>query len=408
MMNEECARDNLLLCLRDNPHESASGVLEKLSSQEWNDIVALSYRHGVAPVLYQRLKTLPAAIRTPVETLGSLRRTYIYSCARNVRLFRDLGQVVSDLQRAGIPIIILKGAHLAENIYHDIALRPMSDIDLLVQSGDVPKASETLISLGYSGTQRASACAIHLDPFTKPGHVDIEVHHHIVDPVQMKHVDLAGLWQRAQSIRAGGVDTLALSPEDLLLQLCLHIAIHHGFSTDLCHLYDIRQMIESCSEKIDWCVARDRSRAWDADRSVYLILSLTDKLLGLNLPEGFLPSLAPECPDFDFLGLSQKLIFYPGSCIPGPLARQWGECGTFDKARILKRIFPAKEEMAHKYPVRENSLKIYFYYPMRIKQLMTRYLASIWRILTYDEETTSALKIEGQRNKLIAWLLSPR
>ena len=406
-MSEESSRTCLLLCLRENAPAPALGVLRTLSRQQWDDVAALSRRHGLAPILYQRLKMLSAAVRIPAETMESLRLAYVYSSARNIRLYRDLGLVLSALRGADVPAIALKGAYLADAVYRDAALRPMSDIDLLVRVQDIAKASEALVSLGYRAAGKPSPHAIHLDPFTRPGHVDIEIHYHIVDPAQMKEVDVDGLWRRAQDVRVGDCNMRTLSREDLFLQLCLHMAVYHGFNATLCQLYDIRQSAEFFAESLDWRALSGRARAWGAGRAVQLVFLLTEKLFGLNAPKDFMQGLSTERPDLETVALAQELLFSPRAPIPESLARILGGRTWRQRARnLLAWTFPAGEEAARRGSAHGNILKIYLYYPLRITQLVKRYFAAIWRILVRDEKTVSALKTESRRNKLTAWILS--
>jgi hypothetical protein len=50
---------------------------------------------------------------------------------------------------AGIDVIVLKGAFLAELVYRNIGLRAIGDIDLLVKKEDLGKVKRVLIQLGY-------------------------------------------------------------------------------------------------------------------------------------------------------------------------------------------------------------------------------------------------------------------
>jgi hypothetical protein len=247
-----------------------------------------------------------------------------------------------------------------------------------------------------------------MDPLTKLTYMSIELHHHIMRPPLAKNVDMNFVWKRAERVTIGGINALVLSAEDLLLHLCFHLTIHHVYKMDLCHLYDIRKMIEHYKEEINWQVLVDRSRAWGVNRCLYLALSLTKELLGLHLPEKFLQHLQPTPPsDFDPLSLSQRLIFGQGSGLPPSLARIRGEYSRKDKAKhVLKRIFLTKGEMASLFLVSESSLKIYFYYVLRIKYLLIKYLGSVRGIFSKDKATISELKMANQANKLLDWLVS--
>jgi hypothetical protein len=67
----------------------------------------------------------------------------LYSALRNMRRCHELSKVLRILQNDGIPVIVLKGAALAEVVYGNIALRSMSDVDLLVKKGSIKSRGKT-------------------------------------------------------------------------------------------------------------------------------------------------------------------------------------------------------------------------------------------------------------------------
>ncbi len=98
-----------------------------------------------------------------------------------MRLYRELAQVVRACNDAGVPVILLKGAHLAEAVYGNIALRPMVDVDLLVKQADLMRVHDILIGQGYALAEKSdAACSVvrHMPPFTKDGVPRIEIHYY--------------------------------------------------------------------------------------------------------------------------------------------------------------------------------------------------------------------------------------
>jgi hypothetical protein len=64
-------------------------------------------------------------------------------------LLRELAIVLNACQRHSIQVLVLKGAALAETVYKDIALRPMSDVDLLVKPAQLAQTRHLLATLGF-------------------------------------------------------------------------------------------------------------------------------------------------------------------------------------------------------------------------------------------------------------------
>jgi len=135
-MDRSRTEERLLSLLRTEPR--GSGVVEvgEMSRTDWEDLLRTSALHGVTPLLYHRLTTFHTGIPIPAEVVRELRCSYLRNAGRNMHLYHELGKVLGRLRQADIPVIALKGAHLAEAVYGNIALRPMNDVDLLVQTED--------------------------------------------------------------------------------------------------------------------------------------------------------------------------------------------------------------------------------------------------------------------------------
>lgn len=90
----------------------------------------------------------------PGELPAALGRTVAEHLAHNRHrgmLFSHLtGEVCGALDGAGIPVVPLKGADLAERVYGDLGLRSaQSDIDVLVSPDCLARAVEALEAIGY-------------------------------------------------------------------------------------------------------------------------------------------------------------------------------------------------------------------------------------------------------------------
>ncbi len=251
IMNRTATHDLLLYCLREKPDASR---LEQLTPADWHDLMQQARSHAVLYLLYHRLKTRNLDRHIPADIHQAVRTEYFELAWRNNSLYNDLSKILKTLQQENIPVILLKGAHLAQVVYGNIALRPMGDIDLLVRKNDLPKAKELLLGLGYSPFKEidiATACvgSQHLPPMVKQDAPPVELHWTIENPTRPFTIDIDGLWQRTQPSSVANFDTLTLSPEDLLLHLCLHTSAHHLYSNGLRAFCDIRETIGSIPKK---------------------------------------------------------------------------------------------------------------------------------------------------------------
>ena len=119
------------------------------NTENWQTLIAEAGRHRVAPLLHQKIKKAGGRSMVPGDVVEKLKKQYLANASRNTILFHQLDIIVSNLNEKNIPVILLKGAHLAEFVYKDISLRPMSDIDILVKKEDLAKVVKIAFSEGY-------------------------------------------------------------------------------------------------------------------------------------------------------------------------------------------------------------------------------------------------------------------
>jgi hypothetical protein len=323
--------------------------------------------------------------------------------------------VLGALRDADILVIPLKGVHLAESVYGNIALRPMSDVDILVRESDLSGASDRLIELGYgpfwhSRMEAEIEMVMHLPPISKSGTVPVEVHWSINSPRSPFKVDIAGLWQRARPATIAGVEVQILAPEDLLLHLCIHTSYSHRFIQGLKALCDISETLRHYRDQMDWEQVQYRSNQWGANRCVYLTFYLTRELLGVTVPKQVLEALEPDGFDQAVAAEARAQIFANWQAAPSispDLARLWAARGILQKVIcFLQRIFLPPVIMSQMYPASPESWRIFLYYPVRLKYLLVQYGYTAWRLLHHDKEAITLAEQEEKCNKLIDWLAS--
>lgn len=199
---EKQTRATLLDCLHRDESRLDPAALSVLTDEGWTALIEMATRHGVAPLLYQRLKAPPLAGCVPDDVRERLRGLYLNTAARNVRLYEELRPLLLALHEVGIPVLVLKGAYLAEQVYCNIALRPMSDIDLLVPASRAREVWRVVKDLGYRLIYPATETLI--PSFGKDfvcqkpnGFAPVEVHWTIKITDEKDCMDGEELWQNA-------------------------------------------------------------------------------------------------------------------------------------------------------------------------------------------------------------------
>ncbi len=389
--------DKLLLqCLTAEPDDGSVSMLVHFTASDWGLIVEQSVKHVVTPLLYQKVKRFGPSFRVPPDVLERLRGIYLINTARNMRLYHELSNVLKMFNDEGIPVIVLKGVHIAEIVYENIGLRSMTDMDLLFRKKDLAIAQRKLMEAGYYPHNNRLPLDIHWS-----------IEHNIVPPLP---IDEEGLWQRAQPASIAGVEVLVLSREDLLLHLCLHLSFHHLFGfAGVRTLYDIRETIRHYKTTMDWDELKGRAREWRAGNAIYLALLLAKELVSAEVPDSILATLKSDYTDSHkqwaiqqmFNGAADGGLLSPFFCF------LWRPVSLRKKAAyFLKFMFPPPEYVSARHDTPYQSSGNYLSYLTRVKEHFGRYARATWKLLTRDEEFVGLVHQQNQNTAMREWLSS--
>ena len=129
--------------------EAPPGI-ETLSGAHMNWQVNLDRagKLGIGPLVYARMKENGVIPFVPQAIIEPYKSRFYWNQVRNMKRLGRLKAVLTACSSEHIPIMVLKGAALAELVYPDIGCRPMRDADLLVKQVDILRVEQLLISLG--------------------------------------------------------------------------------------------------------------------------------------------------------------------------------------------------------------------------------------------------------------------
>ena len=243
----------------------------------WDRLLAVVEAEGLAPALALWLERHPRP-DVPPPVAARLREGFRQALACHVVMSRDLGRLLRRLAEERIPAIPLKGAFLSETVYPHPALRPLSDIDVLVRAEDRLRVDAALRGLGYSPGIDAHSLAFDLAYdgatfYDGPGGARVDVHWRLLnDPrYPWDERETEAVWRRAVPVTLAGESTLALAPEDLVLYLAAHLAIHHGLS-GLLWYWDLALLFDRWATTLDWDVLVDRASRWKVRHALASVL----------------------------------------------------------------------------------------------------------------------------------------
>lgn len=339
------------------------------NSVNWDDFVNQALEENMAPLAHYHISRLKLDI--PQNAAQSLKTRYLESAVRNMLLLGELGKVLKLFKDNGVQVIVLKGAALLGNVYKNIALRPMSDIDILIHKSDLETAVELISTLGYE-----DACEDISEDFaeqyrseltmirTGDSPVRIELHWKLLN-FSYGTGDVEHIWETAVPAKIEGFDVPTLSPEYQIVYLSSHLAFHHHL-TGLIWFCDIYEIVRNNGESINWKRVAWIGNATKQLLSVEVVLRYLKDNFGLDISDDvFLTLKTYKIGAFDKLffkaATNQKL-----SSTVRSVYDLFEISGFFPRVKyVFRKIFPSRECMMRRHGLKHG----YQVYPLYFKRL---------------------------------------
>jgi len=381
--------DRLMLycCRKDIGRRNRNKIIEiQRKSLDWDLFLRKSRENGISAVIYSKLKEIKKDCPyIPSFIFIELKKDYFLNATKNTLIFEELGKVLETFRKAGLQAIVLKGAVLAEKMYGNLALRPMTDVDLLVKKEDLWRLDEQLKILGYKPSDISvedidfsSTYLTTLDYRSLSSNSpSFHVHWHFVNSTipnesYIKRIKIEDIWRDAEKTKIANVETLVMAPHHLLIHLSEHaLRVTHSLSK-LSFFCDIDEVVNFYQERLDWERMIKESLKFNLNRMVYVSLYFTAKFLETKIPEIVLSKLKPErfsLGERVFMNSISNNKRYPGLSYLVHLAMN---NGFLRKMSFLeKTLFPPPQIMAQRSYIPRSKFS-YVHYIQRISEVLTR------------------------------------
>lgn len=309
----------LVCCSQTDLDSTTAQKIDQLLTKkiDWEHLIKLATCHGVLPLLYQNLQAVGSPF-VPPHILARLSHQFHFNALHNLCLSEELLKLLSLFHQDQIQAIPFKGAVLSHCVYGNTELRQFSDLDILIQVLDVPKATEILIAQGYQPPKQVTEaqekpylqCEQFLESAQYQGSYEF---HHSSKPILIElhwsltrkdfafPVKFNDLWERRYLVSLSGVQVPSLSPEDTLLFLCMHGSKHCW--EELKWIVDVAQLLRA-DTNLDWSILRERSQTIGVERMLNLGLFLVQEYFGTQIPEKVYRRVEA---DYTILALSEKV-----------------------------------------------------------------------------------------------------
>ena len=224
---------------------------------DWEYIRKFSIQNGIAPFLYNNTKQNIKVEFFPESIINTFRKDYYKTLVNNVKLANQLGVITTIFKSNNIQFILLKGLYLTEHIYGGLALRPMGDIDILIEKSKIEIAKNLLLKHGFvkakiEKTKFIDSLNLHYNIAFYKDNLLFELHWNIISPHSLYDIPIELFWKNTISTTIENTTIDVLSLENNLIHLCLHL--HHHLSVKemrFNHYLDLYLFIKK-NQSIDW------------------------------------------------------------------------------------------------------------------------------------------------------------
>jgi len=278
---------------------------------------AAATRGKLGPLLHAGRLAFPAP--PPSAAWRARFRKEYFTSVVSHHLYRGAAaEILEEAERRGIPAILMRGTAVAERYYSDDpALRPYTDIDLLVPRACLPETKRLARQLGYRPSPAAFPDAfyerhhLHLRYLGTRSGMPLEIHWAVDHPLSTHRIDYASLFASATADRVGGAFVLRPSDTDEFLLLALHLAKHasavHGLPPTLLPgrsverglvlwMLDLERIVARRGPAFDWDALLARAREWEVSAPLSAALGVTATVLGTQVPGAVRRQLLAAAP----------------------------------------------------------------------------------------------------------------
>jgi len=364
----------------------------------WGYISEMTKQNFIAPFMSKNIISCELKNQVPEEIQENVRQISAWQISRDKRLSLELKNILGIFKRNNIKVMVIKGAHLSEEVYADTFLRWMGDIDILAKIDDWSKIKDTLQQMGFRfydadyDSWRLTHLDYHTTFFKNDLKLEVKFNLWLMDFPYFKN----DIWENVREIVLREEKAYVPSLEDTLLIACANLA-RHNYS-GLIWFCDIREIVERFRDKINWDTVIRRAQEKDIDCLVYYALYYSSRLLKFEVPEDILQKfkisfIKRQLHKFFWDG---KIILWQKAGYP-PRARMVFEivallfCGkiSFKPRKLLKMliyitsvIMPNRVSLSWRYGIDRDSPKLIFYYllqPLRFFSMLLNNLMTVIR-----------------------------
>ena len=222
------------------------------------------YEFGLAPIVLDILNSNQGAVSEQSFQLlksADLTARVMYAQLRSTTI-----EILEIARRNEIPVVLLKGISIAEDIYTEAHHRIMADVDILVPVDKARELHRLLREAGFYVPRNPDGNVLpkghhHLPELRHPkNNVPVEVHTSLFSSTPLASEPLfqiSTIWTYTETADFHGHRCLKFRAEFQLLYTVAHWAIDQKWPVNVISINDVALMLQRKDRTIDWALVDD-------------------------------------------------------------------------------------------------------------------------------------------------------
>jgi len=370
----------LLTATADLTEESVESLKQLLKSNpDWPYIKNFTQTQGTAPLLFKVLKKNNLSHLVPEVYYNYLQSLYYQTHSQNILALEQLKKVLAAFNKAGIKTILLKGIASAEFIYKDLGLRPMGDIDIMVEPDNILAGEKILFELGYINEMPYKSYKLrtlniynHLNTFHYKN-IKLELHRELNSSHHIYRIPSEFVWKNIKQVNIEGETAYTLNTEANIQYLSIHSVVHFlNKKIRLNSFADIAELLKIEKNNINWKTLENDCKTHKNTLAVERALSISRTYLSAPVPDNLFKSFnaSEGSLDNEFVLLLNNQTEKIHSKAPSDYFKKIKNIDGYRNRLnyLLAEAFPSKAFIVYTYRLKNKNLFFLYYFVQFYRQ----------------------------------------
>lgn len=294
------------------------------------------FAHGLEGIAFYELNRLELLNSFPRDFIDKLKWGSRNTLIVNMLLYDEFLNILKELKKNGINAIPVKGILFIKELYENMSLRPMADLDFFVEENQYNSAIAIVKTLGYKESEFLPKRKWEMENFrialTKMAEIPVTVElHKRFSHTGRFELSIRDAIENSVSIRIEDEDVMTFNQYFTFLFLIHHLGMHY-FNVKLIWLVDLVKFLYKA--EINWDKIIRYVNRYKLKTVFYMTIKLLMPYMNMNrLPESYLKPGWLKRTYLDFFFTHSSLNFFRFPRMNLRLAQLFAEIPLIDNWR---------------------------------------------------------------------------